>query len=381
MQNIIVIGVTHHNTLTMVRCLGMAGYGVNLYIYGDKDSYIRYSKYVTEYTCVDKCKDVFNILLKNTLSSKFKQTVISCCDEVSHFFDIYYEELKTYYNFFNAGEKGRITYYMDKQVQVNLAQDCNIIIPKSSVKEIGVATIPFDTYPCICKPLSSIEGLKTQICICNDQVSLDKELNSFGEKMRVQVQEFVKREYEMVVVGLAINGEVFIPGFIKKNRDRKGGTTYATIYPISQLPNEVTESVKKFITHTHYEGLFGMELIYSKGKYYFVETNLRNDATTYAFGVAGVNLVLAYVMAKNGEEYHKEILKNLRQINSMVELNDFTHVMKFKLGLFRWIKERNACESLYFYNKNDMKPYHVAIKQFILSYVNRILRKLHFIKG
>ena len=28
MNDIIVIGVTHHNTLTMVRCLGKVGYGM-----------------------------------------------------------------------------------------------------------------------------------------------------------------------------------------------------------------------------------------------------------------------------------------------------------------------------------------------------------------
>lgn len=377
MQNVIVIGVTHHNTLTMVRCLGMAGYGVSLYIYGDKDSYIQYSKYVTDCTNVETCKDVFGILLKKAPEIRKKQTVISCCDEVSHFFDMYYEELKDAYNFFNAGEKGRMTHYMDKQVQVNLADKSGITVPKSAVKEEGVETIKFDTYPCICKPLSSIAGQKTQICVCNDQESLDKGLRGFGKHARVQVQEFVKREYEMVVVGLGINGEVIIPGFIKKMRDRMGGTTYATIYPVSELPNDVTESVKKFIEGVHYEGLFGMELIYAKGKYYFVETNLRNDATTYAFGVAGVNLALAYVMAKNGEDYHKETSKELRKINSMVELNDFTHVMKMKVGLFRWLKERKGCESLYFYNKEDMKPYEIAKKQFVMGYVNRVLKKLH----
>lgn len=379
MKNVIVIGVTHHNTLTMVRCLGMAGYGIKLFIYGDKDSYIQYSKYVTEYTNVDTCKDVFAILLKQMSTNSEKQTIISCCDEVSHFFDIYYDELKYAFNFFNAGEKGRLTQYMDKQVQVNLARDCGFSIPKSDVKDAGVESILFNTYPCICKPLSSIAGLKSQICICNDQDSLDMSLKRFGKQARVQVQEYIKKEYEMVVVGLCINQEVIIPGFIKKLRDRMGGTTYATIYPITQLPQKVIESVKRFVKEVHYEGLFGMELIYSKGNYYFVETNLRNDATTYAFSVAGVNLALAYVLAKNGDDYHSETSKTLRQINSMVELTDITHVMKLQVGLFRWLRERKGCESLYFYNKEDMKPYKVAKRQFVMEYVNRLFGKLHIV--
>lgn len=376
MQNVIVIGVTHHNTLTMVRCLGKAGYGIELYIYGDNDSYIRYSKYVTSYTCAKDCEEVFGIL-KSKRNDTEKSTVISCCDEVAHCFDIYYDELKDYYHFFNAGDKGRMTHFMDKQVQVKLAEQCGLYIPKSSVKEEGVVSIKFDTYPCICKPLSSIVGQKSQICICQDQEDLDKGLKSFGIQARVQVQEFVKREYEIVVVGLRINKETIIPGFIRKLRDRMGGTTFATIYPVSKLPEQVTASVKEFIEKVNYEGLFGMELIYASNKYYFVETNLRNDATTFAFSVAGVNLPIAYVKAKCGEDYHVETSKNLRQINSMVELTDITHVMKLHISLYRWFQDRRKCESLYFYDKEDMKPYRIAKRQFVMGYVNRVLHKIH----
>lgn len=377
MEKIIIIGVTHHNTLTMVRCLGKAGYKIQLYIYGDKDSYIRYSKYVTDYVGTDTCNEIFDILLAQKEKVEYKPIIISCCDEVAHLFDKNYDNLKESYFFFNCGEQGRLTHYMDKQVQVKLAGSCGLTVPKSMVKEEGIDAVEFNMYPCICKPLCSIAGLKSQICICNNQAELNQGLKTFGKNARVQVQEFVKREYEIVVVGLRVNGETFIPGFIRKKRDRMGGTTYATIYPISKLPQAVTESVKKFIECVHYEGLFGMELIVSNDKYYFVETNLRNDATTFAFSVAGVNLALAYVRAKRGEEYRSEVSKVLQQINSMVELTDITHVMKLHVGLFQWLKERKGCKSLYYYDKEDMKPYTVAKQQFVMGYVNRILHKLH----
>lgn len=377
MERIIVVGVTHHNTLTMVRCLGKAGYGIQLYIYGDKDSYIRYSKYVTGYTYTDTCKEVFDLLLAQKEGLRYKPIVISCCDEVAHLFDLNYDGLKDLYIFFNCGKRGRLTYYMDKQKQVLLAEKSGIAVPQSTVKDEETTTIRFSTYPCICKPLSSINGEKAQIRVCNNQESLDKVLSSFGKQSRVQIQEFIKREYEMVVIGLRVNGETIIPGFIRKIRDRMGGTTYATIYPISEIPTSVTKSAKMFIEETNYEGLFGIELIYANGKYYFVEANLRNDATTFAFSVAGVNLALAYVLAKSGKEFHIETSKTLRKINSMVELTDITHVMKLKVSPFRWLKERKGCESLYFYNKEDMKPYKIAKKQFITGYVKRVLKKLH----
>ena len=380
LEKIIIIGVTHHNTLTMVRCLGKVGYGIQLYIYGDKNTYIQYSKYVTNFMNKNTCEEVFEDLFVKKDSWGYKPIVISCSDEVSHLFDLNYEGLKNSYFFFNCGESGRLTYYMDKQKQVQLAEKLGVCVPKSEVKNSGIDTIKFNIFPCICKPLSSINGKKSQISICADQKSLDKVLNSYGQQSCVQVQEFIKRDFEMVVVGLRINGEIIIPGFIKKIRDRLGGTTYARIYPIVKLPMQVLKSMQRFIEEINYEGLFGIELIYAEGKYYFVEANLRNDATTFAFSVAGVNLPLIYVLAKSGKDFHTESSKMLHEICSMVELADITHVMKFKVGFFRWLKERNRCESLYFYDKDDIRPYKIAKKQFIMGYINRILNKLRINK-
>lgn len=375
MNNIIVIGVTHHNTLSMVRCLGMSGFGVTLFIYGDKNSYIRYSKYVTNYISTNCCDEVFDILKAQKDESK-KPVVISCTDEVSHCFDVYYDELKDYYHFFNAGAKGRMTHYMDKQVQVTLAGACGLDIPRSSVKEKGISTVVFDSFPCICKPLSSISGQKTQICICNNQQELNRGLKGFDLQARVQIQEFIKKEYEIVVVGLQVNGNTIIPGFIRKIRDRIGGTTYATVCPIDELPENVITSVKKFVDEVHYEGLFGMELIYASGKYYFVEINLRNDATTFAFCIAGVNLVSVYVKAKFGEDYHDETSKELRKINSMVELADISHVKKGEVSIFKWLKEYRKCECLYYSVKDDLMPCRIAKYKFILEFIGHLISKL-----
>ena len=45
--------------------------------------------------------------------------------------------------------------------------------------------------------------------------------------------------------------------------------------------------------------------------------------------------------------------------------------------LFRWFKDHSKCESLYFYDKEDMKPYRIAKRQFVMGYVNRVLHKLN----
>ena len=139
----------------------------------------------------------------------------------------------------------------------------------------------------------------------------------------IQIQQYIKRDKEIVIDGVALpDGNIIIPGYVYKHRDYLGGTTFSTTYPVSALPEEIVCKIKQLVKNIGYEGLFGVELIINKGEYYFEEINLRNDATTYALAVAGVNLPYIYALAKQGFDYQKEANKPIRTINSIVEFRD-----------------------------------------------------------
>ena len=114
-----------------------------------------------------------------------------------------------------------------------------------------------------------------------------------------------------------------------------------------------------------YKGLFGIELLKKGDKYYFVEVNLRNDATTYAVCVAGCNLPMAYWKLSNHDNADAILSNPINQINSIVEFNDFVHVLKRQVSLKAWIKQKKTAKCNYCFSPVDKEPYTVQKHDFI----------------
>lgn len=354
----------------MVRSFGEEGRKVTLYIYGDNNSYIALSKYVEEVSYFKTAEDAIDQLVKNVDSTN-KPLIVACSDEASSLIDQFYDQLKTNYHFFNAGDAGRITRFMNKHLQMKVAADCGFAVPntlESLPKDIQIDSI---NYPCIIKPAASIYGGKN-ISVCYTKESLDIALKSYPTQFNILVQDFIVREYEIVILGVSYNQDIVIPGYIHKHRDDKGGTTYCTVKPISSLPDELVESCKQLITTIGYNGLWGIECIKSDKGYYFLELNLRNDATTYAMKVAGVNLPLIYLRLE--ESSFDNLPLSVQSIQSIVEFNDFNFVLKGKVGLIEWIRQYRSSKCKYFYSKNDPMPYKKRKRQYLKFLLKRLFK-------
>lgn len=354
MKNIVVIGSAHHNTLGMIRCLGIAGYLVDLVIIGDSKNFLLKSRYVNKYYILNELDSLQNLLDTNYNREIEKSIIISCTDAVASYLDVRYEMLKDKFVFFNSGEANRVTNYMDKENQVLLAQKVGLLIPRSYVY---CGTIENSIFPCLLKPLKSCKGGK-QIVICNNKDDLIRGLLSF-DSIDVLVQQLINKEHEIVILGLSVNGNVIIPGYVLKHRDFDGGTLYSTVKPIDSLTANLVNKCKDMVLKMNYEGLFGIELIYSGGHYYFIECNLRNDATTYALAVAGVNLPDLYIKAKSGDAI-LPIKYSINEIKSIVEFNDFKHRKDFGISVFQWIKEYLSASCKYYFNWRDPMPFFYA---------------------
>lgn len=354
MARIIVIGVTHHNTLGLVRCLGLAGYKTDIIIIGSPCSYIAQSKYVNNVYYVHSEELIVGLLVKNYSNSQEKPIIFSCTDKVESVLDSHYDLLTKHFHFFNAGSNGCVTKFMDKQNQVDLARSVGLRFPESEIYTKG--TIP-NKYPCILKPLKSINGGKN-IAICNNKKEFFDNINKFQDNDTIQLQQYIVKDYEIVVLGVSLGHVEIIPGYIRKYRDFDGGTLYSAVCPINQLPNEVIKRCKSFIKATHYEGLFGIEFIKNNDEYYFIEANLRNDATTYSLAVAGVNLPDIYIKSKLGKSTSDTI--EVKSINSIVEFNDYKHRKSLGIPLWIWLKQFLQAKCKYYFNIRDIKPFFYA---------------------
>ena len=372
-SKIIIIGTNHHNTLSMVRCFGEEGYNVLLYIHGADSSYIASSIYV-ENTCffasASSSVDAVISYVKNTTE---KPVVIACSDDISSLMDMRYDELIAKCFFFNAGKVGRITYFMDKQKQMNLAKTCGFLTPMS------VDALPNDvrydtiTYPCLVKPTASIRGGKN-IAICKSKEELKCVLTKYNSLYKILIQEYIRKDYEIVILGMSVKDNIIIPGFIQKHREEKGGTTYATVRPISDLNNSIVDACRRMVKIIGYNGLWGIECIKQGDNYFFIELNMRNDATTYAMKVAGVNLpVLYHKMLHTADNVHPH-LQIVKSINSIVEFNDFNFVLKRKIGLLKWLREYKKAQCKYFYSVVDPVPFKLRKREYISFLRKRIFR-------
>lgn len=371
-NKIIIIGTNHHNTLSMVRCFGEEGHKVLLFIYGSESSYIAHSIYVESVSYFKSAFDAIDAVFSYTGQTCEKPVVIACSDEVSSLMDNRYDEfiLKCY--FFNAGEAGRITCFMDKQKQLDLAKACGFSVPASIESLPQDVNLNIINYPCFVKPKASICGGKN-IAICHSKDELKSILVNYNPDYEILIQDYIQKEYEIVVLGLSAKDNIIIPGFIQKHREEKGGTTYATVKPINELPPHIIEACNKLIKKTAYQGLWGIECIKKGEGYFFLELNMRNDATTYAMKVAGVNLPYIYMQMTYDSNY-EATYSSVKTINSIVEFNDFNFVLKRKVGLFKWIQEYKQADCKYFYSEADIKPYKLKKFEYIKFLLKRIFR-------
>lgn len=347
-QGIIVLGTTHHNTLGVIRALGESPLHLHciLILYGEKESYLSRSEYVKETIFVSEANGITDALLG--VASVDKQIVIAVTDESVHQLDLNADRLSPFYYFFHTTTKGNLTRFMDKLEQDNAAEEVGLIVPANYTKEAV-------RFPCLLKPLASISGGK-RVLICNNQNDYDA-VNAKYPNTRFQIQQYVHKEQEIVLVGLSVDGMVHIPAYVLKHREISGGTTYSTVRPIAELEPTLIDKSMGLVKKIGYEGLFGIEYILSEGQYYFIEVNLRNDATCYAVAVAGVNLPLAYVLVKQGLDIQNIINAPIHFTNAMVEFRDFEFVLGRKIGLFKWLRQRKGCECKYFYSNEDKEPY------------------------
>lgn len=369
-MKVIIIGITHHNTLSMIRCFGQKGVKVDVILHGvTAGSYIAKSNYINCIHFVDTAGDAIRELSAKYGNGDERDVVISSSDDIASLLDQSHHSLSKRFLFFNCGTQGRLTSLMDKYAQADLAAKVGFDVPQSKVCSKNDSNIDF--FPCILKPLESIHGGK-KIYICADENSLDESLNDFHDGEQIIAQSYINKEAEYVVVGLRVNNETIIPAYIEKHRETKGATSYSTVKRIERLPKSVVESSIRLVEEMNYEGLFGIELMLQEGKYYFCEINLRNDATTYAVSIAGVNLPYIYMLAKQGYNYRNEF-REIRELHSMVESNDFRNVLRRRVTPNRWWKEYKNCECLYFKDPNDLEPYNRMRKEFCKSIIKKIL--------
>lgn len=377
MDPIYVIGGCHHNTFGVLRSLGRVGLQSKLVIIGtDKCPFLKYSKYVDEFFQIPEEIDAINILLERRNFHKHA-VVIACSDGMAYALDAHSDELRPYYSLPGTPVQGSLYSWMNKETMSNLGRSVGFEVPQSW--QVSDGNIDGISYPCIAKPLISMNGSKTDIGICKNAEEL-KDLLHNGSCDCFQVQRFVDKEFEYQLIGLSMNdgSNVIIPGVVKCIRPCRGTNTGFLYY--SSLCNfkAPIEKCKSFIKAIGYSGLFSIEFLRDKnGTDFFMEMNFRNDGNSICVTSSGFNLPYIWYLYNTGGNYVDEINKStVRPVYAMPEFNDFREfVFHKKISLIQWIGDVKKTDVFMIFDKSDLKPFIVELFNILTGYIKKLCGK------
>ena len=386
-RRVIVLGGVHHNTLGVVRALGQKGLQEFLFVIligKSENNLISVSKYINKGHCftTEKFEDLIPLLMELKQENE-KSVVITTADPIAYILDKQYDNLSRYFILPNINQQeGKIAEAENKDFQSELAQKCGINVPisLSFEKESVFSTIEnWDYYPCILKPIDSINGGKNDIHICNNATEI---MNNATSSIcpKLQLQEYIDKDFEFQLIGLSLNSgnTIIIPGFTKIIRQPNNTNTgYLKYCPIEKLDCDINK-VKNYIKEHGYSGLFSIEFIKGKdGKDFFLEINMRNDGNAFVVTTAGVNLpYLWYYFCCNGTLPAKEPISFKKTVYFMPEFSDFTNVIKGKTNIFTWIKQAYNADCCAVFHAKDRRPFWCELKNYCYRAINKITKVL-----
>lgn len=334
----ILIGDSFNNTLGLIRSLGQAGVKVVLILIGDDRLHVSRSRYVESSINVkslDECEPILDELKRQYGGA----TIISSNDKAAEWIDEREKFLSEH--FLTPMRGGALDDLFDKPKQCRLAQQFGVTVPQSFLYRRGDELPANVIFPLLMKPANSNNGSKSDIHICQ---SIDQMMEAIGQPSECDVficQEYINKEFEINMIGVATDWGVFIPGGIKKLRH------YPTIYSPCSFGQFLSadilkidvEPIKSMISSIGYRGPFSVEFLRSKGKSYFMEVNFRHDGLAYTATAAGVNLMKYYFSNTSKESRVKPTY--------MMDLStDFCHVKDGRITKLQWLKDfiKTGCQ-------------------------------------
>lgn len=369
-NKIILIGGDHHNGLGLLRSLKKAGdVGVNIYgiiISENKQSYISLSKYWEKTWIIRSENDLLGILYNEFIGEEYKPIVIPYSDSVEEIIDQNLNKLSEKYILPSIDNKeGAVTTLMNKWEQVKLAQKFKIPIAESYLLELekpDYSIIQKAEFPCIIKPVVSSEGNKLDISLCRNFNELKRcvKLFTIKEYKRVLVQEFIKKDFEILVFG-CITPIKRKPMFciLKKIREWPlvGGTGsyYVSVSKDEYIVNTCRDIISMLIK-INYSGMFDIELFYKKNKLYLNEINFRNSGSGILSVNEGVYYPYVWCLDSVGQNIDDFKLQADSESFYMNEVTDLRHVVYGNLSFKQWFADLRKVEQLLIFDRYDIKP-------------------------
>lgn len=382
-MNTIVIGSNHNNTLGLVWSLGEAGHAVTVLLYEGDNNFVLHSRYIGKSYLVKQGDDILPLLIEVVKKMSSKPVVFVASDVDATILNNHFAELAPYC-FFEGGRLGDVNRYRDKRWGGQEAKKCGFLMPNSSKIDSPEELNSIDLkYPLFIKASNSVYNWKSAMKRCDTKEIADSFVVSLSDEFfPLMVQEFIEKEYEIMLLGCSLYGgnRVFCPVANKKIRHFPpiiGPGCYSESVEVAGCDElqQLAEKISHYLKDIEYSGNFSAEFLYSKGNYYFLEINLRNDGTSWLSTCSGYNLPDMVCRSFFDDNVSMDCFK-FRPMYYMDILSDFCYVWKGTVRFRSWIKQfgKNTCYSNY--NPRDWKPFYRIVKSDIKERFMHWLRKM-----
>lgn len=373
-MNVILLAENHYNALGLVRSLGEANHTIFLILKKCKINFVSKSRYITSCYYINNVSELKELLVSLYSHIASKPVLVVSTEEYADFVDANYSFLQNFCYTEGGGFDNSLVQYRKKSYANHLAKKCGLTIPQSWMLYNRNELSQEFSFPVLVKADKSVKGWKNAMKKCNDKLELQHHLNSLDDSLfPLQVQQYVEKEYEMMIQGVSLNGgsQVYIPVGHRKIR------FYPTEYSLGSYSESflvsdnldtryLSECIESFVKSIHYTGLFSAEFLYSKGIYYFLETNLRNDATSIVSTRCGYNLVDTLCNSFLGKFTAFQYVKYKKSFYMYI-IADFHHVLSGKISLKRWIHQLMLVRAFSYFDKSDIVPFFYYLLSVIIS--------------
>lgn len=367
----IVWGEMHINTLGLVRSLGEASYFPIFVIINhnetNTENYIALSKYVSKVFEISSKEEGLRILESlEADNSEERMPIIPMSDKCAEYIDSYYNQLSKRFICPSVNlTQGCLTAFLNKEKMRELADRAGMHTPKSWLVLKEQTVLPEAIiYPCIIKPKESAHGNKDFGIYNNEQELRQGLCNFFKTAECAQIQEFIKKDFEIIINGYSIGQEYRIPTVIKKIRQypmNNGGFAYGYIIK-DYNDNSNLACIDRFLKLLNYSGIFSLEFIVKEGKSYFLEINLRNDATSYLSTKYGHNLPDLWIESyKTGKIQEGKTKNKISFVSNM--LRDYGNVSLHQLSFGKWLCDSLRSKADSVISRKDFAPLRHILKR------------------
>jgi D-aspartate ligase len=370
----IIIGGDNLNSLSITRSLGEMGISPTTIIIKENHiPHVKHSKYTGTYIETNSFDESLNVLLTHADSAK-PPFVYTSDDHHQSMLDKNYDKLSGKFYFFHAGDTGRITHYMDKEVLCKLAELSGFKTPRREVVNLGELPKRIN-YPVITKTINSYSaGWKRDVGIYYSEKKLAEAYKDMISEKLI-IQEYINKKNEFEVHGFSINeGEQIYLSYYSLYYRFKDTTFGGYKYYQILKDKSVEEKIKKMIKQVRYTGNFEVEfLVDNNDELVFLEINFRFPLSNYACTFGGINMPVLWASStlENQIIYPKKYKDFFTAKN---ELMDFQQTVSSKqMSLFKWLLETIKTDCLFIFNKKDIKPT-------IIIWLGKILKKSKLLK-